>query len=211
MTRGYDNLWEKFCEDQEALEKATKMVKRLRAERDAANEQVAEMLDAVEMVRNGLKRIDRLQEEAPVADWDEKLRVYLDEVERQGDAATTLKNRTMCLTPWVEWLKLNGGRPSNQRIKNYLKSRKDLARSSFKSMGKVIEDFCNDSVDFEWERVRCPRVHGHRKEKPTLAMPTDMLDAVSKLVTRRMLSFGEEAEKVKTEKEATQLVKDLGK
>ena len=73
--------------------------KRLRAERDAANEQVAEMLDAVEMVRNGLKRIDRLQEEAPVADWDEKLRVYLDEVERQGDAATTLKNRTMCLTP----------------------------------------------------------------------------------------------------------------
>ena len=78
-------------------------------------------------------------------------------------------------------------------------------------MGKVIEDFINDSVDYEWERVRCPRVHGHRREKPTLAMPTDMLEAVSKLVTTRMLSFGEDAEKVTTDKEATQLVKDLGK
>ena len=88
-------------------------MKRLRAERDNANERVAEMLDAVEMVRDGFKRIDRLQEEAPKADWDEKLRVYLDEVKSQGDAATTLKNRTMCLTPWVAWLKQNGGRPSN--------------------------------------------------------------------------------------------------
>ena len=88
-------------------------MKRLRAERDAAKEQVAEMLDVFGLFRDGLKRVDRLQEEAPKADWDEKLRVYLDEVKSQGDAATTLKNRTMCLTPWVAWLKQNGGRPSN--------------------------------------------------------------------------------------------------
>ena len=59
--------------------------------------------------------------------------------------------------------------------------------------------------------VRCPRAHGHKKEKPTLAMPAEMLGALSDHVADRTLIFGENAEKVKTPQEALQLGKDLGK
>ena len=211
LQRSWWAMYGEFAEAQEQLRLAREKSQRLQVERDAAIERVAETLDAVAMIQDGVTRLDRMQEREVVPDWDERLRVYLEEIRQQKDAATTLRNRRNQLTPWVRWLKKNGGRASNQRIKMYLKSRGNLRRTSYQSIGKVIEDFCNDTADFEWERVRCPRAHGHLREKPTLAMPAEVLDAVSKLVAARTLKFGSKGQDVTTKKEATQLGKDLGK
>ena len=50
--------------------------------------------------------------------------------------------------------------------------------------------------------MRCPKAHGHKREKPTLAMPAEMLGALSEFVADRTLLFGQNAEKVKTPEEA---------
>ena len=75
-------------------------------------------------------------------------------------------------------------------------------RTSFRAMGKVIQDFCNDTADFKWEMLKCPKVHGHKREKPTLAMPAEMLGELSEFVADRTLMFGQNAEKVRTPDEA---------
>ena len=118
-----------------------------------------------------------MEERAHVTDWDEKLRVYLQEIKQQKDAATTYKNEKAYLTPWVKWIKKNGGRASNQRLKAYLKER-NYMKTSYKRVGMAIQNFCNDTADYKWEMIKCPKVHGHEKEKPTLAMPAGMLDAL---------------------------------
>ena len=71
-------------------------------------------------------------------------------------------------------------------------------KTSYKRVGMAIQNFCNDTANYEWEMIRCPRVHGHEKEKPTLAMPAEMLAALSNHVADRTLIFGQNAEKVKT-------------
>ena len=77
-------------------------------------EKDAETEDAFEMIKIGLERWRGVRERMkPVIDWDERLRVYLEEIKHQNDAPTTYRNRKSCFTPWVKWLKENGGRPSN--------------------------------------------------------------------------------------------------
>ena len=65
------------------------------------------------MIKDGMKRIEKVEERAPVVNWDEKLRVYLEEIRQQKDAPTTYRNEKAYLTPWVEWIKKNGGRASS--------------------------------------------------------------------------------------------------
>ena len=161
-------------------------------------------------MRDAARSLDALDKNAPVPDWNERLREYLWKVEEQDDAATTQKTKMMYLTPWVKWLKERGGRPTTQRLKNFLTTRKTLMRTSYWQIGRVIRDFCNHWAE-SWEKVELVAPLGQKREKPTLAMPADMLDAVSELVRERLLLFGPNAERVTSGGAATQLAKDLGK
>ena len=71
-------------------------------------------------------------------------------------------------------------------------------KTSYRRVGTAIQNFCNDTADYKWEMIKCPKVHGHEKEKQTLAMPAEMLAALSNHVADRTLIFGQNAEKVKT-------------
>ena len=83
-------------------------------------------------------------------------------------------------------------------------------RTSYYAIGRTIRDFCNHWAE-SWERIRLVKPLGQRREKPTFAMPPQVLDAVSHLVRRRILKFGRGAEELKSKDDATQLAKDLGK
>ena len=107
------HMFREYGEQQQQIELLKEENQRLISERDAANERVAELHDGLEMVQDGFKRIKKMEERAHVTDWDEKLRVYLEEIKQQKDAATTYKNEKAYLTPWVKWIKKNGGRASN--------------------------------------------------------------------------------------------------
>ena len=106
-------MFREYGEQQQQIELLKEENQRLIGERDTANERIAELLDGFEMVQDGFKRIKKMEERAHVTDWDEKLRVYLEEIKQQKDATTTYKNEKAYLTPWVKWIKKNGGRASN--------------------------------------------------------------------------------------------------
>ena len=106
-------MFKEYGEQQQQIDQLKEEKQRLMSERDTANERVAELLDGFEMVQDGVRRVNKVGERAPVVDWDEKLRVYLEEIKQQKDAATTYRNEKAYLTLWVEWIKKNGGRASN--------------------------------------------------------------------------------------------------
>ena len=106
-------MFKEYGEQQQQIDQLKEEKQRLMSERDTANERVAELLDGFEMVQDGIRRVNKVGERAPVVDWDEKLRVYLEEIKHQKDAPTTYRNEKRYLTPWVAWIKKNGGRASN--------------------------------------------------------------------------------------------------
>ena len=85
-----------------------------------------------------------------------------------------------------------------------------LTRNSYYAIGRTIRDFCNRWAE-TWEEVKLVKPLGQKREKPTFAMPPEMLDAVAHHVRSRILKFGSGAEELKSKENATQLAKDLGK
>ena len=75
-------------------------------------------------------------------------------------------------------------------------------RTSYKAMGRAIKDFCNNWLETK-DEVKLVKAHGLKREKPTLAMPSEMVDAVSELVEKRLLKFGPKAERLTTKEEAS--------
>ena len=165
---------------------------------------------SVKLICDNAKTLDALVEEAPLPDWDARLEKYLQQIKNQKDCEETYRSQKVYLAPWVRWLKENGGQATTQSIKEYLTSRNNLMRTSYWKIGHAIKDFCNHWAE-SWERVELVPPHGQQREKETLAMPPEMVDAVSDHVKGRLLLFGPRAEQLKTREEASQLAKDLGK
>ena len=192
------------------LERAKVKIRNLKSERDDAVSRLGTFVSCADTLRETVTRMNALQTRAPEPDWDARLRQYLGKSAEQKDAATTQSTRKAYLAPWVKWLKEHGGRPTTQRLKNYLATRGDLMRTSYWKIGRAVRDFCNHWAE-SWERVELVPPHGQQREKETLAMPPEMVDAVSDLVKKRLLLFGPRAEQLQTREEASQLAKDLGK
>ena len=94
-------MFKEYGEQQQQIDQLKEEKQRLIGERDTANERVAELLDGFEMVQDGIRRVNKVGERAPVVDWDKKLRVYLEEIKHQKDAPNTYMNRKGVLTLWV--------------------------------------------------------------------------------------------------------------
>ena len=143
------------------------------------------------------KTLDALREESPLPDWDARLGQYLQQIKNQKDREATYRSQKVYLAPWVRWLKENGGRATTQRLREYLTSRDGLMRTSYWKIGRAVRDFCNHWAE-SWERVELVPPHGQQREKETLAMPPEMVDAVSDHVKKRLLLFGPRAEQLQT-------------
>ena len=85
------------------------------------------------------------------------------------------------LTSWVNWLVKNDVRPSDKRVKEYLnilKSNRPLTKDIYATMGQDIKDFTKYNAE-KWEKANLVKTVVGKKEKLTIAMPADMLEAVS--------------------------------
>ena len=54
-----------------------------------------------------------------------------------------MENKKIILKAWVQWLTRNGGRPSDQRVKDYLEGRAIFTNGAYKNYASVIGSFCN--------------------------------------------------------------------
>ena len=83
-------------------------------------------------------------------------------------------------------------------------------QGSYDTIADAIVAFTNHFSE-NWEKVDKVMAIGLEQEKPTFAMPAAVLHDISTHVLGRMLSYGNKAEKVRTQEEQAQLAKYLGK
>ena len=95
--------------------------------------------------------LDVIRDGRPLLDWKARLEEYLTKKEDQGDTELHVKHLRGYLTPWVDWAKERGVRPSSQRIREYLEF-KEYLRSTYNKVGEHIVDFVNHFAN-DAERV----------------------------------------------------------
>ena len=126
--------------------------------------------DIVTDLRELSERVDTVVAEAPLVNWDDRLKTYLKELKKEEGKKTTWRTKRGYLNPWVKWLWKHGLRPTSQRIKQYLTENKNLAAGSYDAIGKVIKDFTNYWSE-TWNEVKLVKALGQKPEKATLTMP----------------------------------------
>ena len=156
---------------------------------------------------------DVLQEEekkSAVIDWHANLDTWIALQKRENKAHNTIKSFESTLIPWVEWLIKNGSRPTDQLLLEYLETQLKLTkRGSYWKVGKTIKLFTNRFLVNR--KIELTPPVGFTKEKPTLAMPRPMLDALTAHVVAKARSYEPKGKNCKDPNAPQNLAKYLGK
>ena len=112
----------------------------------------------------------------------------------------------------MEWLVKNGSRPTNELLKKYLDTQTKLTHgASHRLYGKKIERFCNYYLE-QHEMIKYKQPLGKKKAKPPVAMPRQMVGALTQHVVSRARSYRPLEEKCNAQTDApVELARCLGK
>ena len=202
---------EQDCSDwRDRFEAAEAEIIALKVRLSAAEEKTEKYEKAIgKMTEIGVAVREEEKKDAAI-DWHANLDTWIALQKRENKAHNTIKSLESTLNPWVDWLKKNGSRPTDQRLLEYLETQLKLTkRGSYWKVGKAIKMFTNRFlVDRKIELV--PPV-GYTKEKATLAMPRSMLDALTEHVVKKAHDFEPKGKDFKDPNAPQNLAKYLGK
>ena len=111
----------------------------------------------------------------------------------------------------MRWLTLNGSRPTNQLIREYLeKDDFKFGRTTYNKVGGAIVKFTNHFVE-QFNEVDLIEPVGPKKERPTLAMATPVLEALGRHVMSKLKAFVPLKKQLADEEDRVRAAKYLGK